>query len=79
MPQEITFDLLLPLKLYQIEELGRVKERLNQTGGCVYTWKTTGRSNWFERGLSIVDSLGVVILPEGIPAVIELPDDPADC
>jgi hypothetical protein len=41
----------------------------------VYSWKTEGRYNWLERGFSVVDVLGLTILPDGLSNKIDLPDD----
>jgi hypothetical protein len=41
----------------------------------VFSWKTEGRYNWLEKGLSVVDVLGLTILPDGLPDKIDLPND----
>jgi hypothetical protein len=41
----------------------------------MYSWKTEGRSNWLEKGFSVVDVLGFTILLDGLPNEIDLPDD----
>ena len=41
----------------------------------LYCWKTTGNENWLERGLSVADVLGIVALPQGLPDIIDLPND----
>lgn len=41
----------------------------------IYCWKTSGASNWLEKGYSQVDVFGVVILPRGLPSYIHMPND----
>ena len=43
-----------------------------------FTWKTSGIDNWLEKGLSIVDSLGYLILPSNLPEFMDMPDDIAE-
>ena len=62
-------------ELYQIEEARDVEALARETDGEVYSWKTVGTFNWFEKGYSIVDTLGLVILDKGLPNQISLPDD----
>lgn len=78
MSQKISFSLNLALELFQLEELPAARAAAECTKGVFYCWKTTGVFNWLERGLSISDVLGIVILPEGLPDVIDLPDDPPE-
>ncbi len=75
MGQKITFHLQLPLRLYQIEEAGEAEKQAKKADGQVYTWKTGGKNNWLEKGMSIADALGLVLLPNHLPDVIDLPDD----
>lgn len=76
---EITdFSINVPLNLYQIEEWKDAVLMAESTNQIVYSYKTIGRSNWFEKGLSISDVMGLVVLPNGLPDVIDLPDDPAE-
>ena len=44
----------------------------------LYTWKTVGRANWLERGISNVDAAGIVALPNSLPDRIEMPNDDVD-
>lgn len=78
MSQPLSFSLSLDLELFQLEEATEAIARAEQIKGVLYSWKTTGVFNWLERGLSISDLLGIVILPKGMPDQIELPDDPPD-
>ncbi|MGH8103500.1 MAG: hypothetical protein ACREJQ_03150 [bacterium] len=71
----VTIALLLDLELYQLEEAGFAELRAAVEGREVYSWKTVGRSNWLERRYSIADILGYVILPTGLPKIIDMPDD----
>lgn len=68
----------LGVELFDIEEAGKAMQLADATGGAVYCWKTVGRSNRLERGLSIVDVLGLVVLPQGLPSILEMPDDPPE-
>ena len=68
---------IIPTDLFQLEEWREARTKACASHGCVYTWKTQGESNWLERGLSQTDSLGLVILPRGLPDVMDMPDDPA--
>lgn len=62
-------------EFFQIEELESVKKYADKVGSSIYSWKTTGKSNWLEKGLSVVDVLGLVTLPKDLPDWIDLPDD----
>lgn len=62
-------------ELFNIEEALQVEKLATETNGIVYSWKTEGRFNWFERGFTAVDILGLTVLPKGLPAWIDLPDD----
>jgi hypothetical protein len=75
MPLSLTFSLNLRLTLYELEDLPRVARMFGNSEVSIYCWKTTGVSNWLERGASVSDVLGFVILPNGLPDLIELPDD----
>lgn len=65
----------LDMEVYDIEEIREVERLAAETRSQIYSWKTTGRSNWLDRGLSNVDVLGLVILPQGLPDSIEMTDD----
>ena len=62
-------------RLYRLEEADEAERVARQSNTEIYCWKTTGRANWLERGLSIVDVLGLVLMPKGLPNVIDMPDD----
>ncbi len=68
----------LDLDLFELEEVAKAAATARQANGDLYSWKTSCRSNWLERGLSICDVLGIVVLPKGLPDVIDLPDDPRE-
>ena len=63
------------INFFQLEDVGLAEQMAAETGRRIYTWKTVGRSNWLEARLSIVDSLGLILLPHGFPDFIEMPDD----
>lgn len=62
-------------EFFQIEELERAKQYADKMDGSIYSWKTTGKSNWLEKRFSIVDVLGFVVLSKNLPDWIDLPDD----
>ncbi len=41
----------------------------------LYCWKTTCNSNWLEKGFSVADVLAIVVLPQGLPDKICMPND----
>jgi hypothetical protein len=65
----------LDLTVYNTEEIDKAREFALESNGVLYCWKTSGISNWLEKGLSMVDVLGVVVLPRGLPDQIDMPDD----
>lgn len=75
---KLTLEVTVETELFQLEEHQEATALAHRLPGVIYTWKTTGRSNWLERGMSCVDSLGLVVLPAQLPAHIEMPDDPLD-
>jgi len=72
----LELDLEIPVTLYELEEFKAVEHLAKRSGEQVYCWKTTGRWNWLEKGWSIADVVGMVVLPKGLPDVIDMPDDP---
>jgi hypothetical protein len=65
----------LDVPFYELEDFKEAVKEANRRGRSVYTWKASGWANWMERGLSIADVLGLVLLPRGMPDYIEMPDD----
>lgn len=51
------------------------QEYAKEHGGAVYTWKTTGNTNWLEKGFAKSDTLALVVLPEQLPETLDMPDD----
>ena len=78
MTMRAALGVLLDGSLYQLEEAREAYTEAAARGGAVYSWKTTGRWNWLERGGSIVDVLALTVLPEGLPEIIDMPDDEID-
>ena len=78
MSQKLPFSLDLELELFQLEELSQAETLANKSDALLYCWKSIGVTNWLEKGISISDELGFVILPRGLPEQIDLPDDPPD-
>jgi len=62
-------------ELFQIEEAQDAETLAKTMNGEVYSWKTEGISNWLEKGYSVVDTLGLVVLSKGLPNQIALPND----
>lgn len=63
---------------FELEEAGDAEHVAAETNGVIYSWKTAGNLNWLEKGLSIVDVLGIIVLPKGSPDWIDLPNDGED-
>lgn len=78
MAQRLSFLIPFDLELFQLEEAAKAIAAARLGNGDLYSWKTSGRFNWLERGLSLSDVLGIVILPKNLPDVIDLPDDPPE-
>ena len=74
---QVTLNVNLPIEFYQVEQWRDAERAAASVGGEVYCWKTCGHENWLERGYSIVDVLGVVVLPGGLPEYIDMADDDA--
>ncbi len=72
---KVTLDGAFEFEFFQIEELRNAELFAKETNGLIYSWKTIGFSNWLEKRLSIVDVLGLAVLPKGLPDWIDLPDD----
>jgi len=68
----------IEFEFFQIEELKNAQIFAENIGGQIYSWKTIGNSNWLEKELSIADVLGIVVLPNGLPDLIDLPQDTDD-
>ncbi|MBN1808137.1 MAG: hypothetical protein JW909_03650 [Planctomycetes bacterium] len=62
-------------ELYRTEEADAAEAAAVSSSGAVYSWISYGDSNWLERGWHWVNVLGLVVLPQGLPATISLPDD----
>jgi hypothetical protein len=75
---ELDFDLRLTLTLFELEDWEKARALAVKSNSVLYCWKTIGISNWLKKGYSIADVLGVVILPKGLPEIIDLPDDLPD-
>lgn len=78
MSMKVNLSLELELELFQLEETEPAGRQAQELNAQMYVWKTSGRENWLERGFSITDVLGIVILPHGLPDVIDMPDDELD-
>lgn len=65
----------IEFEFFEIESARDAEVLAGQTDGVVYSWKTAGRYNWFQKGFTVVDVLGLSVLPKGLPDLIDLPDD----
>lgn len=72
---KVTLEPLGAADFYQLEDLSVAAAKSLRLGMAIYTWKTACRVNWLEAGASIVDSLGLVLVPPGLPATIDLAGD----
>lgn len=75
MSMQVTLSLLLDRELFQLEEAAQAEQLAAATSGRIYCWKTIGQENWLEAGLSIADVYGLVVLPQGLPDVMDMEDD----
>lgn len=73
-----TVSLQLEVELYDLEDYKMAATLAEGEGNAIYTWKTVGLANWLEHGAHQVDALGLVLLPKGLPDIIEMPDDLPD-
>jgi len=48
---------------FEIEDAQYVERLAEELKGSVYSWKTVGYANWLQKGFSVVDVLGLTILP----------------
>ena len=65
----------ISFKLFCLEHASQLTTLAIQTDQEIYTLKTAAHSNWLERGIHIVDEMGLVLLPKNYPDNINLPDD----
>jgi len=75
---KVAFSLELELELFQLEEAKQAEQLATESNSQIYSYKTSGNQNWLERGFSMTDVLGIVVLPQGLPDTIDLPDDAED-
>lgn len=62
-------------EMFELEQARQAEQLAAETNSAIYSWKSTESSNWLEKGLSIVDVLGITLLPQDMPEWISLPDD----
>jgi hypothetical protein len=65
----------IEFEFFEIEGTRDAEVLAGQTDGVVYSRKTAGRYNWFQKGYIVLDVLGLSVLPKGLPDLIDLPDD----
>jgi hypothetical protein len=65
----------ITFELFDLEQASQLITLAIQMDQEIYTFKTAEHSNWLERGIHIVDELGLVLLPKNFPDNINLPDD----
>ena len=56
-------------------DVEKAEEVAKKMDGQIYSWKSTGRWNWLERGYKLVDVGGLVVLPRLLPDSIDMADD----
>lgn len=66
------------LEVFNTDEVDEARRLASKTNGALYCWKTSENSNWLEKGLSVSDVLGIVVLPHSLPDQIDMPDDDED-
>lgn len=71
----------LSIDVYGIEDGLSVALLARSSRREVYSWITYGRDNWLERGYHLCNVLGLVLLPPGLPDIVDLQPDAAgdDC
>ncbi len=74
----INLDQKVSFELYNLEDLYIVKKLAKKNNQLIYTFQTTGRFNWLEKGVHLVDGLGLVLISKNLPSRIELPNDIGD-
>ena len=75
MKQTAAIALHLDVDVFSTEMIREVTQHAKATNGRVYCWKTTGAQNWLEARFSQVDVFGYIVLPQGLPDYIEMPND----
>jgi len=75
---KVELALYLDVDFYELEDSEQAVAAADKTNRSVYTWKTSGLTNWMERRISNVDALGLVLLPRGMPDCLDMPEDPED-
>lgn len=63
------------LEVFNTHELKEAQRLASDLNGVLYCWKTTCNLNWLEKGLSVADVLAIVVLPQGLPDQIDMPND----
>lgn len=72
---KVSLDGTFEFEFFEIEDLETAKQYAKEINGSIYSWKTTGNSNWLEKKLSVVDILGLAVIPKNLPNWIDLPND----
>jgi hypothetical protein len=72
---KVSLDRSFEFEFFELEKVKDAEEYAKTTRSEIYSWKTSGHSNWFEKRLSMADVLGLAVLPKGLPDWIDLPDD----
>lgn len=63
------------VEIFNTDEVDKAQQAASESSGTLYCWKTSGLSNWLEKGLSLSDVLAIVVLPRDLPDQIDMPDD----
>lgn len=75
---KISLDSGLEFEFFELDDVKKAEEFAKSINGAVYSWKTIGHSNWLEKRVSIVDVLGLTVLPKDLSDLVDLPDDTDD-
>ncbi len=67
--------ILEDVEFFDTLDAEKAEDLAKRENGEVYSWKTTGRSNWLEHGYRLVDVAGLVVLPGRLPDNIQMTDD----
>ena len=61
--------------MFDTAQAQAAQNHVDSQGGTVYTWKSIEEQNWLEQGFARSDAIALVVLPEGLPPTIRMPDD----
>lgn len=71
----LTIPIYLKAECFDTSQAELAEHTAQQKSMEVYSSKTTGKSNWLEKGFQRSDVLNLVLIPQGLPDTIDMPDD----